>query len=355
MNGAGMGNSAGRIQRGGRPELLSIIVPCFNEQEALPLFIERLGKVLDGMEVASEILLIDDGSGDGTLDIMKALSGSDRRIHYLSFSRNFGKEAAMYAGLQHAQGDYVAIMDADMQDPPSLLPEMLTIIREEAVDSVATRREDRQGESAVRSWFARHFYRIINKISDAEIVDGARDFRLMRRRMVNAVVSMGEYGRFSKGIFGWVGFKTRWLSFPNTERVAGQSKWSFWKLLRYAVDGIVNFSHTPLHAVSWFGLGMTGVSFAALLFVIIRRLMFGDPVSGWASTICVILFACGVQLLCLGIIGQYLTVIYTETKQRPHYIIAETDLLEEEDRQLPGDSPQEAASRQRYRGEERHG
>lgn len=307
---------------------LSIIVPCYNEYDALPLFFERLSAVLRGLDsdYDYEIILIDDGSQDQTLDVMRERSETDSRVHYLSFSRNFGKESAMLAGLRNATGDYVAVMDADMQDPPELLPEMLQIVESEGYDSVATRREDRSGESPVRSWFARQFYKLINRISDSEIVDGARDFRLMRRAMVDAVLSMGEYGRFSKGIFGWVGFKTYWLSYPNAERVAGETKWSFWKLVKYAVEGIVNFSHTPLHAVSVFGLIMTAVSFVALIFVVIRKLIMGDPVAGWASTICVILFVGGLQLLCLGIMGQYLTVIYTEAKRRPHYIIAETDL-----------------------------
>ena len=307
---------------------ISIIVPCYNEEEVLPLFYAELSRVLHDMDCDYEILLINDGSTDRTIDVMKALHSQDECIHYLSFSRNFGKEAAIYAGFCHATGDYVAVMDADLQDPPSLLPQMLKILKETNYDSVATRRENRQGESLLKSWFARRFYKLINRISDAEIVDGARDFRLMNRSVIDAVKQLGEYGRFSKGIFGWVGFKTYWLSYPNSTRAAGKTKWNFWKLFRYAVDGVVNFSQVPLHFISWLGIAMTVFSFAALLFVIIRRLLFGDPVSGWASTICVILFVGGVQMLCLGIMGQYLTVIYTETKRRPHYILAESDLLD---------------------------
>lgn len=307
-------------------EKLSIIVPCYNEQDALPLFHKELSRVLEDLDCDCEILLIDDGSTDRTLEIIKQLRERDSRIHYLSFSRNFGKESAMYAGLSNATGNYVAIMDADMQDPPSLLPDMMRILKTEEYDSVATRRADRKGEGRLKSWFAKQFYKVINKISDTEIVDGARDFRLMKRSMADAVISISERVRFSKGIFGWVGFRTHWISFPNTERVAGKTKWNFFDLLKYALTGIINFSETPLHIISWLGIATTGVSFIAVLFVVIRRLLYGDPVSGWASTICVILFVSGIQLLCLGIMGQYLTAVYTETKKRPHFVLAETDL-----------------------------
>lgn len=306
-------------------EMVSIVVPCYNEQDALPLFYEELKRVLSGMDCDYEILLIDDGSKDHTLKVMKELGEKDGHVHYLSLSRNFGKESAMYAGFCNVKGDYVAVMDADMQDPPSLLPKMMDIIKTEGYDSVATRRKDRKGESLTRSWFSRLFYKIINKISDAEVVDGARDFRLMKRGMVDVIVAMGEYNRFSKGIFGWVGFKTYWLSFPNAGRIAGETKWDFLKLARYAIDGIINFSQVPLSVVSWLGIAMTGISFVALAVIIIRKLMFGDPVAGWASMVCVTIFIGGIQLLCLGIMGQYLAKIYMETKKRPHYIIAETD------------------------------
>ena len=270
-------------------------------------------------------MLVDDGSKDKTLSIMRELSQKDARVRYISFSRNFGKEAAMYAGFCNAKGDYVAVMDADMQDPPSLLPQMLEILESGEYDSVATRRVTREGEPPIRSFFARMFYRIINKISDADIVDGARDFRLMKREMVDAIVAMCEYNRFSKGIFGWIGFKTHWLPYKNIERVAGETKWNFWSLFKYSIDGIVNFSQAPLSIASLMGLFLTLVSFFAVLFIVVRRLLFGDPVAGWASTACIILFMGGLQLLCMGIMGQYMAKTYLEVKKRPHYIIAETN------------------------------
>ncbi len=304
---------------------LSVIVPCYNEQEALPIFYKEVTAVMAEMGCEYELLLINDGSRDGTLDLMKSLAREDGHVIYLSFSRNFGKEAAMYAGFCTATGDYVAVMDADMQDPPALLPKMVEILAGGEYDSVATRRTDRSGEPPVRSLFARLFYRLINAISDAEIVSGARDFRLMRRDMVDAIVRMGEYNRFSKGIFGWVGFRTYWLPYENVERVAGETKWSFWKLFRYAVDGIINFSQAPLSIASWFGIGMTAFSFFMLCFIVLRRLIFGDPVAGWASTICVIVFIGGLQMFFLGIIGQYLSKTYLESKNRPHYIVSDTN------------------------------
>ena len=304
---------------------LSVIVPCYNEQEALPIFYKEVTAVMAEMGCEYELLLINDSSRDGTLDLMKSLAREDGHVIYLSFSRNFGKEAAMYAGFCNATGDYVAVMDADMQDPPALLPKMVEILAGGEYDSVATRRTDRSGEPPVRSLFARLFYRLINAISDAEIVSGARDFRLMRRDMVDAIVRMGEYNRFSKGIFGWVGFRTYWLPYENVERVAGETKWSFWKLFRYAVDGIINFSQAPLSIASWFGIGMTAFSFFMLCFIVLRRLIFGDPVAGWASTICVIVFIGGLQMFFLGIIGQYLSKTYLESKNRPHYIVSDTN------------------------------
>ena len=306
-------------------ELISIVVPCFNEEEALPLFYDELHKVLGTMAVEYEVLLINDGSKDDTLAVMRLLAEKDKGIRYLSFSRNFGKEAAMYAGFVNAKGDYVCTMDADMQDPPSLLPQMLEILRKGEYDSVATRRVDRKGESKIRSFFARMFYRIINRISDAEIVDGARDFRLMNRKMVDAIVNMSEYNRFSKGIFGWIGFRTYWLAFENVERVAGKTSWSFWGLTKYAIDGIINFSDVPLNIATWFGIAMSFVAFIMLIFVIVRKLIYGDPVAGWASTMSVIIFIGGIQLLCLGIMGQYIGKTYMETKKRAIYIIAETN------------------------------
>lgn len=304
---------------------ISLIVPCYNEEEALPIFYTETKKVLEGMECDHELIFINDGSKDGTLSILRDLAAKDEKVTYLSFSRNFGKEAAMYAGFNNAHGEFVAVMDADMQDPPALLPEMLEKLSDGEYDSVATCRMTRKGEPPIRSWFARMFYRIINKISDADIVDGARDFRLMRREMVDAIVEMGEYNRFSKGIFGWIGFKTYWLAYENVNRVAGETKWSFWKLLKYAIDGIINFSQAPLAVASWFGMLMTFVSFVAIIFIVVRRLAFGDPVTGWASTVCIITFIGGIQLFCMGIMGQYISKTYLEVKKRPHYIVSETN------------------------------
>lgn len=305
--------------------MISLIVPCYNEEEALPIFYRETKKVLEGMECDHEMIFVNDGSKDGTLPILRELAAKDEKVSYLSFSRNFGKEAAMYAGFCNAHGEYVAVMDADMQDPPSLLPEMLEKLSDGEYDSVATCRMTRKGEPPIRSWFARMFYRIINKISDADIVDGARDFRLMRREMVDAIVEMGEYNRFSKGIFGWIGFKTYWLAYENVNRVAGETKWSFWKLLKYAIDGIINFSQAPLAIASWFGMLMTFLSFVAIIFIVVRRLAFGDPVTGWASTVCIITFIGGIQLFCMGIMGQYISKTYLEVKKRPHYIVSETN------------------------------
>lgn len=306
--------------------MLSIIVPCYNEQEALPLFYEAVTQTMTTIDEEYELLFINDGSRDNTLETMKELAQRDPHIKYFSFSRNFGKEAAMFAGFRNASGEYVAIMDADMQDPPSLLPSMLEILRTQNYDSVATRRQNRVGEPPIRSWFARMFYKIINKISDADIVDGARDFRLMKRHMVDAIIEMNEYNRFSKGIFGWVGFRTYWLAYENVERVAGETSWSFLKLAKYAIDGIVNFSQVPLSIASLFGVLMTAISMLMVVFVVVRKLLFGDPVAGWTSTICVIVFASGIQLLCNGIMGQYIAKMYLETKNRPHYILMESNV-----------------------------
>lgn len=304
---------------------ISIIIPCYNEQDAVPIFYDEITSVLTNLSVSYELLFINDGSRDTTLDELKKLSEKDPHVIYFSFSRNFGKESAMFAGFCNASGKYIAVMDADMQDPPSLLPKMLKIIQDGEYDSVATRRSDRSGEPPVRSWFARKFYKIINMISDADIVDGARDFRLMRREMAEAIIAMNEYNRFSKGIFGWVGFKTYWLPYENIARVAGETKWSFWKLFKYAVDGIISFSQAPLYISSWCGIGMTACSILFMLFIILRKLIFDDPVRGWASMICIIVFIGGLQLFCLGIAGQYIAKIYMETKHRPHFIISDTN------------------------------
>lgn len=305
---------------------ISVVIPCYNEEDVLDIFYNEINRVSAEMtEYDFQFIFVDDGSQDNTLEVMKSLSNKDDRVVFISLSRNFGKESAMFAGLSNADGDYVAIMDADMQDPPALLPQMADALESGEYDSVATRRVSRAGEPPVRSFFARLFYKIINKISDADIVDGARDYRLMKREMVDAIIEMNEYNRFSKGIFGWVGFKTKWLPFENVERAAGTTKWNFWQLLRYSVDGIINFSLVPLNFASYCGFVFTMISFLMLIFVFVRRLIFGDPVSGWASLVCVILFIGGIQLFCLGIIGQYLAKNYMESKRRPHYIVRETN------------------------------
>jgi glycosyltransferase involved in cell wall biosynthesis len=306
---------------------ISIIVPCYNEEESLPLFYEEITKVANDMKkVDFEFLFVNDGSRDDTLNILRAFSKKDKRVRYVSFSRNFGKEAAMFAGLENVTGDYAAIMDADLQDPPSLLPNMYKIITEQEYDSVATRRVSREGEPRIRSFFARKFYKLINKISKADIVDGARDFRLMTRQMVDAIIDMKEYNRFSKGIFGWVGFKTKWLEFKNVERVAGVTKWSFWKLFIYSIEGIIAFSTVPLVIASLFGILFLFLAFLLIIFIIVRTLIYGDPTTGWPSLACIIFFVGGIQLFCTGIIGQYLAKTYLETKKRPIYIVKETEL-----------------------------
>ena len=305
---------------------ISVVVPCYNEEQALPYFMQEIQSVAAQMaqrQVDVEVLLVNDGSRDGTLGLLRDYAAQYPNVRYLSFSRNFGKEAAMYAGLEHARGDYVAIMDADLQDPPSLLPQMYDLLQTGEYDSVATRRVSRQGEPPIRSFFARMFYKLINRISDADIVDGARDYRLMRRPMVDAILSMKEVNRFSKGIFGWVGFRTYWLPYENVERVAGETKWSFWKLFRYSLEGIIAFSTAPLAIASVVGLLVCLAAVAALVVVLVKTLAFGDPVAGWPSMICIILFLGGVQLLTVGIIGQYLAKTYLEAKKRPIYILAE--------------------------------
>ena len=308
--------------------VISAVVPCYNEEESLPLFYAEICRVArEAGRFELELVFVDDGSSDGTLRILRQLAQSDVRVRYLSFSRNFGKESAMLAGLRAATGDYVALLDADLQDPPALLPEMLDILEDEQseYDIVATRRADRKGEPPVRSFFARAFYRLINRISDTEIVDGARDFRLMRRRVVDCILELPEYNRFSKGIFSWVGFKTHWISYENRPRAAGNTKWSFWKLLLYSVDGIVAFSTRPLAIASLMGILMCLIAFLSLIFIIVRTLIWGDPVAGWPSMICVIVLIGGLQLFCIGILGQYLSKTYLETKRRPAYLIRETE------------------------------
>lgn len=293
----------------------------------MPIFYQEIMKVAEQMKtsVAFEVIFVDDGSKDGTLTVARHLAEQDCRVRYLSFSRNFGKEAAMYAGMEHAKGDYVAIMDVDLQDPPGLLPEMLCCIEEEGYDCAATRRVTRKGEPPIRSMFARMFYRLINRISKTEIVDGARDYRLMTRQMVDSILAVEEYNRFSKGIFSWVGYSTKWLEYENVERCAGESKWSFWKLLLYSLDGIVAFSTAPLAIASIFGLLFCFIAFILIIFIIVKTLIWGDPVAGYPSTMCVIFFIGGVQLFCIGILGQYLSKTYLETKKRPLYLLKETE------------------------------
>lgn len=307
-------------------KLISLIIPCHNEEESLPYLYKELQRVSKEMQNYDfELLFIDDGSTDSTVDVVKGFAENDNRVFYLKLSKNFGKEAAMYAGFCSAKGDYVAVMDADMQDPPALIPQMVDLIENENYDSVATRRADRKGEPPIRSFFARLFYKIINKISDADIVDGARDFRLMKREMVEAIIQISERNRFSKGIFGWIGFKTKWIPYENQKRVAGETKWSFWGLLKYSIEGIINFSIAPLSLASLLGLLFTLVAFIAIIFIIARKFIMGDPVSGWPSLVCIITFIGGIQLFCMGIIGQYLAKTYLEVKRRPVYIISETN------------------------------
>jgi glycosyltransferase involved in cell wall biosynthesis len=304
---------------------ISVVVPCYNEQESIVLFYNEISKIAETMEYAFEFIFINDGSRDGTLECLKSLHKEDKRVNYISFSRNFGKEAAIYAGFEKATGDYVVMMDADLQDPPYLLPKMMEYINE-GYDSVATRRVTRKGEPPIRSFFARMFYKIMKKISNIDIVDGARDYRLMTAQMKEAILSMSEYNRFSKGIFGWVGFETKWLEYENVERAAGETKWSFWRLFLYSLEGIMAFSTMPLVLASMFGLLFCLLAFVLILFIVIRTLIFGDPVAGWPSLACIMFFIGGVQLFCHGISGQYLSKIYLETKRRPKYIIRETTL-----------------------------
>ena len=306
-------------------ELLSVIVPCYNEEENIHVFYQELMKNKDFFhknDIEMEVIYIDDGSRDKTAEEVHRLGQHDQAVHLVSFSRNFGKEAAIYAGLQKAKGDYAVIMDVDLQDPPSLLPEMMNHIKE-GYDSVATRRVTRKGEPPIRSFFARMFYKIMNTISKTDIVDGARDYRLMTRQVVDAILSMGEYNRFSKGIFGWVGFKTKWLEYENIERAHGETKWNFWKLFLYSIEGITAFSTVPLALASLMGVCFCFFAFIAIIFIITKTLIFGDPVGGWPSLVCIIFLVSGVQLFCLGIVGQYLSKTYMEVKRRPIYLVKE--------------------------------
>ena len=310
--------------------LLTIVVPCYNEEQVLPMFYEEVTKTMEEFGKTDnapdyELLFIDDGSKDRTIEIIKELRAKDERVHYVSFSRNFGKEAGIYAGLENANGDYVVIMDADLQDPPSLLPEMYRAVTEEGYDTAATRRVTRKGEPPVRSFFARQFYKIMNRVTDLEIMDGARDYRIMRRTMVDAVLDMKEYNRFTKGIYSWVGFKTKWIDYENRERAAGETKWNFWKLLLYSIEGFVGFTTAPLTLAVIIGLLFTLLAFVMIVFIIIRTLIFGDPTSGWPSMICIMVLIGGVQLFCIGLVGEYLAKTYLETKNRPIYIARERE------------------------------
>lgn len=314
-------------------QLVSIVVPCYNEQESLPHFYQEANHISDilkdSFNAKTEFIFIDDGSSDQTLQELRSLHNKDSRVRYVSFSRNFGKEAGLFAGLKSARGDFVATLDADLQDPPSLLPKMLQFLLDNhEYDCVATRRETRKGEPPIRSFFAKMFYRIINRLSGTEIVDGARDFRLMTRKFVDAVLSLCEYNRFSKGLFSWVGFKTHWISYKNIERVAGKTKWNFWSLLRYSIEGIVGFSTIPLSISSFFGMFFCLIAFIGIIVIIIRASLFGDPVAGWPSMICTILLIGGIQFFCIGILGEYLSKTYTEAKHRPLYLVKETDAEE---------------------------
>ncbi len=309
-------------------KLLTVVVPCYNEEEAIPFFYEEMEKIMvlfseKWTEITFEYLFIDDGSIDNTLYTVKKLRTKDEKVRYVSFSRNFGKEAGIYAGLEKAKGDFVVIMDVDLQDPPKLLPEMFQAIYEEGYDSSATRRVTRKGEPPIRSFFARCFYKIMNRMSETEIVDGARDYRIMNRKMVDAIIHMSEYNRFTKGIYSWVGFKTKWIEFENVERVAGETKWSFWKLFLYSIEGIISFTTAPLTFSIMIGLLMSIAAVFVILFIIIRKWLFGDPTNGWPSMVCIIVFIGGIQLFCMGILGEYLAKTYLETKKRPIYISRE--------------------------------
>ena len=307
---------------------ISIVVPMYNEQETVRILYRELNKVSrELVNNEMEFLFVNDGSKDATLEEIKDLASKDERVRYVSFSRNFGKEAALYAGLSNAAGDYVAVMDADLQDPPALLPKMVQMLDSGQCDNVATRRVTRRGEPPIRSFCARCFYKLMRRLSNVDIADGARDYRLMKREMVESVLSVSEYNRFSKGIFAWVGYETKWMEYENVERAAGETKWSFFKLVRYSIDGMMNFSDQSLRISSFLGLFFTVLSFLAIVVEVIRALVFGDPVAGWPSLVCIITFMGGIQLFCMGIMGQYIAKTYMEVKNRPHYIIRETNII----------------------------
>ena len=305
-------------------DYISVVIPCYNEGELLNVLYDKLCEIAELMpKIGFEYIFVDDGSKDNTMTTIRTLASKDSRVSYISFSRNFGKEAAMYAGLERSTGDYVAVIDADMQDPPTMIQEMYIGIKEEGYDCVAARRVNRIGEPKIRSFFARQFYKIMRKLSKTEIVDGARDFRLMTRQMTNAILSVCEYNRFSKGIFSWVGFNTKWLEYENIERVGGESKWSFWKLFLYSIDGIVAFSTAPLALSSLLGIFFCIIAFITRFFTIVRQVLWGGSAYGWSSLVCIILFLSGIQLFCIGILGQYLSKTYLEAKKRPIYVVRE--------------------------------
>ncbi len=307
---------------------LSVVVPCFNEEEAIPIFYKECERIFSENKIKEkkiEYIFVDDGSSDKTLEIIKQLRENDERVHFISFSRNFGKEAALYAGLSKASGQFISVMDVDLQDPPSLIPQMLNAIQDEGFDCAATRRVTRKNEPPVRSFFARLFYKIMGKLSNVEVVDGARDFRVMTEKYKNAVLSLSERNRFTKGIFPWIGFKTKWFAYENIERSAGKTKWNFWKLFLYSIDGIIGFSTKPLAFAAFLGIFAIFLAFIFIVFLIIRKLAFGDPVQGWASLVCIIIFIGGIQLFTIGILGLYLSKIYTEVKRRPIYIAREEE------------------------------
>ena len=305
-------------------ELITVVIPCYNEEKAIPIFYKEISKVIKKIkEVKFELLFIDDGSTDNTLEVLRSLEKSDESVRYISFSRNFGKEAGIYAGLEEFTGDYITFMDVDLQDPPELLSEMYKEIKENGFDIVGTRRVTRKGEPPVRSFFARKFYKLIDRISDVDMVDGARDFRLMTRQVANSIYNMKEVNRYSKGLFSYVGFKTKWIEYENRERSTGETKWSFWTLVKYAVDGIINFSTAPLSIATITGIVFCFLSFVAIIFIICKTLIFGDPVGGWPSLVCIIFMISGIQLFCFGIMGAYLSRMYLEAKKRPIYIIKE--------------------------------
>lgn len=307
-------------------DLITIIIPCFDEEQALPYFYTKISEINKRMDYVNfELLFVDDGSNDGTLHLLREYAKTDDRVRYISFSRNFGKEAAMFAGLERAKGDYLVIMDADLQDPPDLLAEMYETLISGEYDCVATRRSDRKGEPLLRSFFARSFYKFINRVSKTKILDGARDFRMMTRQMADAVLQMKEYNRFSKGIFGWVGFRTKWIEYENVERTHGDTKWSFWNLFKYSMEGIMAFSTLPLSIASFTGLILFIISIIMIVFIVIRTLIWGDPVAGWPAMVCIIFLVGGIQLFCTGIAGQYIAKTYLEVKNRPIYLVKETD------------------------------